>query len=76
MFFFLDTPLEKISFDLVQSKYPPILQELFKKGPTDAFFLAKCWANMNFEIGDEQNTLFAVDSYYESAEKFDITGWF
>ena len=68
-------PLEKISIDteLVRTKYPAILQDLFKKGPAEAFFLAKCWANMNFEDEeDEQNSLFAVDSYYESAEKFDI----
>ena len=60
--------------ELINDKDPPLLQELFKKGPTDAFFVAKCWANMNFEIGNEQNSLFAVDSFYESAEKFDISG--
>uniref|UniRef100_A0A915M8Q8 TEA domain-containing protein n=1 Tax=Meloidogyne javanica TaxID=6303 RepID=A0A915M8Q8_MELJA len=68
-----ETPFERISLELIQSKYPPILQELFKRGPSDAFFLAKCWANMNFEINDEQNALFAVDSYYESNfGRFDI----
>lgn len=60
--------------ELINDKYPPFLQELFKKGPADAFFVAKCWANMNFEIGNEQNSLFAVDSFYDSARKFDISG--
>uniref|UniRef100_A0A915MB20 TEA domain-containing protein n=1 Tax=Meloidogyne javanica TaxID=6303 RepID=A0A915MB20_MELJA len=36
-----ETPFERISLELIQSKYPPILQELFKRGPSDAFFLAK-----------------------------------
>ena len=70
----LDLPLEQISIELIQSKYPPILKELFNNGPTEAFFLIKCWANVNFEIGNEHNTLFAVDSFYESTDRFDING--
>uniref|UniRef100_A0A183BP56 TEA domain-containing protein n=1 Tax=Globodera pallida TaxID=36090 RepID=A0A183BP56_GLOPA len=68
-----DAPLERIGLECVQSKYPELLQELFKKGPTDAFFLVKCWANMHFNFGDQHNSLFAVDSFYESSDKFDIT---
>uniref|UniRef100_A0A914HKP9 TEA domain-containing protein n=1 Tax=Globodera rostochiensis TaxID=31243 RepID=A0A914HKP9_GLORO len=68
-----DAPLERIGLECVQSKYPELLQELFKKGPTDAFFLVKCWANMHFNFGDQHSSLFAVDSFYESSDKFDIT---
>lgn len=74
MYYFLDAPLERIGLDCVQSKYPNLLQELFVRGPADAFFLVKCWANMRFNFGDQQNSLFAVDSFYESSDKFDIIG--
>jgi transcriptional enhancer factor len=53
------------------------MEKLFIEGPTDAFFLVKCWANLSFDIDpagiDESNILYAVDSFYESPHNFDIS---
>uniref|UniRef100_A0A915ENV8 TEA domain-containing protein n=1 Tax=Ditylenchus dipsaci TaxID=166011 RepID=A0A915ENV8_9BILA len=68
-----DEPLEIIKLEEIQSKYPPILQELFKAGPSDAFFLVKCWANVSFDVTDEQKARFAVDSFYDSSVNCDIS---
>ncbi|CAJ0606955.1 unnamed protein product [Cylicocyclus nassatus] len=64
---------ETLKLDTVVEKYPKLLTELFERGPSDAFFLAKCWANVSFDSSDTENSLYAVDSYYTSQQKFDIS---
>lgn len=64
---------ETLKLDTVIEKYPKLLTELFDRGPPDAFFLAKCWANVSFDSSDTENSLYAVDSYYTSQHKFDIS---
>lgn len=64
--------VEDIKFSAISDKFPALLKDLFNQGPTDAFYLAKCWANVHFTVHDA-SSLFAVDSYYTSKEKFDIS---
>ncbi|VDO62984.1 unnamed protein product [Haemonchus placei] len=64
---------QTLKLDTVIEKYPKLLTELFERGPSDAFFLAKCWANVSFDSSDTENSLYAVDSYYHSQQKFDIS---
>lgn len=70
-----DEPFETINLGDIASKYPNELKELFIKGPQTAFYLFKCWANISFEISDEQkkNSLYAVDSYYKCVQDCEIS---
>ena len=69
----LEEPMEKLDFELIRHKYPPILEELIKNGPSDAFFVVKCWANVDFKSGDLASMAYAVDSFYDSKYNFDIS---
>ena len=47
----------------IQDKFPEKsggLKELFDKGPQDAFFLVKFWADLNTEISDEASSFYGV----------------
>uniref|UniRef100_A0A0R3RMD2 TEA domain-containing protein n=1 Tax=Elaeophora elaphi TaxID=1147741 RepID=A0A0R3RMD2_9BILA len=68
-----DEPLETFKLEDIAEKYPPVLGELFAAGPRDGFFLVKCWANIEFTLPDDNSALYAVDSFYESNQRFDIT---
>uniref|UniRef100_A0A0N5C7W7 TEA domain-containing protein n=1 Tax=Strongyloides papillosus TaxID=174720 RepID=A0A0N5C7W7_STREA len=71
-----DEPLESIKFDLIASKFPEEFRVLFDNGPPDSFFLAKCWGNLAFNLPSEErkaNVIYAVDSFYDSLTKFDIS---
>jgi len=68
-----EEPVEKLDFELIRHKYPPILEELIKNGPSDAFFVVKCWANVDFKSGDPASMAYAVDSFYDSKHNFDIS---
>ena len=49
----------------IQDKFPEKsdgLKELYSKGPQDAFFLVKFWADLNTEISDENNAFYGVTS--------------
>lgn len=67
---------QNIRFDSIRSKFPELLDDLFRQGPSDAFFLVKCWANVSFDVdsvGNDSNALYAVDSFYDSPHNFDIS---
>lgn len=64
---------QTIKLEVIQNQYPEVLQHLFQAGPSDAFFVVKCWANVSFGISNEQMSLYAVDSFYDSNMDFDIS---
>lgn len=68
-----DEPLEDINFDSIRNNYPQFLEKLFKSGPSDAFFVVKCWANVDFKTGNPSTMAYAVDSFYNSKYNFDIS---
>lgn len=65
--------MQTFKLEDIAEKYPPVLGELFATGPRDGFFLVKCWANIEFTLPDDNSALYAVDSFYESNQRFDIT---
>ena len=47
----------------IQDKFPEKsdgLKELYSKGPSDAFFLVKFWADLNSPLNDETNAFYGV----------------
>ena len=47
----------------IEDKFPDKsdgLKELYGKGPSDAFFLVKFWADLNTPISDESNAFYGV----------------
>ncbi|KRY13240.1 Transcriptional enhancer factor TEF-1 [Trichinella patagoniensis] len=71
-----DPLLEAIDISQVFDKFPSGktgLRELYERGPQNAFFLVKFWADVSFNVPDEQAALFAVDSRYESNETMTIS---
>lgn len=37
---------------------------MYAKGPPDAFYLVKFWADISFTVNDEMNAFYGVDSLY------------
>ncbi|KRX14911.1 Transcriptional enhancer factor TEF-1 [Trichinella nelsoni] len=73
-----DPLLEAIDISQVFDKFPSGktgLRELYERGPQNAFFLVKFWADVSFNVPDEQAALFAVDSRYKQAERWGGMGW-
>jgi hypothetical protein len=67
--------LERIDISQIQDKFPEIggSEGLFQRGPSDAFFLIKFWADINndFEYNiDDQNSYFGFSCHFESIEPF------
>jgi len=70
-----DPLLEPVDVRQIQDKFPEKsdgLKELYGKGPNDAFFLVKFWADLNTEISEETSAFYGVTSTYESTENMTI----
>ncbi|XP_014244987.1 transcriptional enhancer factor TEF-1 isoform X3 [Cimex lectularius] len=71
-----DPLLEAVDVRQIYDKFPEKkggLKELYDKGPQNAFFLVKFWADLNTNIQDEANAFYGVTSQYESNENMTIT---
>ena len=58
-----DPVLEPIDVRQIQDKFPEKkggLKELYEKGPQDAFYLVKFWADLNTNISDEAGSFYGV----------------
>lgn len=73
MVLFLTSNLTSISLNHQQSvnikeisdKFPEKsggLKELYERGPQNAFYLVKCWADLNTNVSDEAGAFYAVTS--------------
>ncbi|XP_040569592.1 transcriptional enhancer factor TEF-1 [Lepeophtheirus salmonis] len=70
-----DPVLEPIDVRQIQDKFPEKkggLKELYEKGPTDAFFLVKFWADLNTNISEEAGAFYGVTTTYESNDNMTI----
>ncbi|MBN3280565.1 TEAD1 factor, partial [Polyodon spathula] len=71
-----DALLESVDIRQIYDKFPEKkggLKELFGKGPHNAFFLVKFWADLNCSIQDDAGAFYGVTSQYESSENMTIT---
>ncbi|XP_055300858.1 protein scalloped [Sitodiplosis mosellana] len=71
-----DPLLESVNIKEISDKFPEKsggLKELYERGPQNAFYLVKCWADLNTNITDEAGAFYAVTSQYESNENIVIT---
>ncbi|XP_017770967.1 PREDICTED: protein scalloped isoform X3 [Nicrophorus vespilloides] len=71
-----DPLLEAVDVRQIYDKFPEKkggLKELYDKGPQNAFFLVKFWADLNSSIQDEAGAFYGVTSSYESNENMTIT---
>ncbi|GIY02506.1 hypothetical protein CEXT_495462 [Caerostris extrusa] len=73
---YTDPLLEAVDIKQIYDKFPEKkggLKELYDKGPQNAFFLIKFWADLNTNIQDETGAFYGVTSQYESNENMTIT---
>ena len=71
-----DPLLESVDIRQIYDKFPEKkagLKELFGKGPQNAFFLIKFWADLNCSIQDDVGAFYGVTSQYESSENMTVT---
>nr|WCQ76357.1 scalloped [Triops longicaudatus] len=71
-----DPLLEAVDIRQIYDKFPEKkggLKELYDKGPQNAFFLVKFWADLNTSITEDTGAFYAVTSQYESNENMTIT---
>ncbi|XP_038663879.1 transcriptional enhancer factor TEF-1 isoform X5 [Scyliorhinus canicula] len=71
-----DPLLESVDIRQIYDKFPEKkggLKELYGKGPHNAFFLVKFWADLNCNIQDDAGAFYGVTSQYESSENMTIT---
>jgi len=70
-----DPALEPVDVRQIQDKFPEKsdgLKELYSKGPQDAFFLVKFWADLNMPNTYDSNPFYGVSATYESPENMTI----
>ncbi|XP_046395680.1 transcriptional enhancer factor TEF-1 isoform X3 [Ischnura elegans] len=73
---YADSLLEAVDIRQIYDKFPEKkggLKELYDKGPQNAFFLVKFWADLNTNIQDETGAFYGVTSQYESNENMIIS---
>jgi len=73
---YTDPMLEAVDIRQIYDKFPEKkggLKELFDKGPQNAFFLVKFWADLSTNINEDAGAFYAVTSQYESNENMTIT---
>uniref|UniRef100_A0A3B3YQX3 TEA domain-containing protein n=1 Tax=Poecilia mexicana TaxID=48701 RepID=A0A3B3YQX3_9TELE len=71
-----DAYLESVDIRQIYDKYPEKkggLKELYDKGPHNAFFLVKFWADLSVNLQDDSSFFYGVSSQYESSENMVIT---
>uniref|UniRef100_A0A7N8YIE3 TEA domain transcription factor 4 n=1 Tax=Mastacembelus armatus TaxID=205130 RepID=A0A7N8YIE3_9TELE len=71
-----DPYLESVDIRQIYDKFPEKkggLKELFEKGPHNAFFLVKFWADLSVNLQDDSSFFYGVSSQYESSENMIIT---
>lgn len=71
-----DPLLEAVDIRQIYDKFPEKkggLKELYDKGPQNAFFLVKFWADLNTNIQDDTGAFYGVTSQYESNDNMTIT---
>lgn len=73
---YADPLLEPVDIKQIYDKFPEKkggLKELYDKGPQNAFFLVKFWADLNTPMLEDTGAVYAVSSQYESNENMTIT---
>lgn len=56
---------QSVNIKEISDKFPEKsggLKELYERGPQNAFYLVKCWADLNTNITDESGAFYAVTS--------------
>ncbi|TDH09230.1 hypothetical protein EPR50_G00084610 [Perca flavescens] len=71
-----DPLLECVDIRQIYDKFPEKkggLKELFGKGPQNAFYLIKFWADLSYNVQVDPAAFYGVTSQYESSENMTIT---
>ncbi|CAL8357344.1 unnamed protein product [Lota lota] len=71
-----DPMLEYVDIRQIYDKFPEKkggLKELFAKGPQEAFYLIKFWADLSYNVQEDPTAFYGVTSQYESSENMTIT---
>lgn len=74
---YTDPLLEDIDLRQISDKFPASkggLKDLYEKGPQDAFFLVKFWADLNIPnpLLDDPRPFYGVTSHFESVDRMSL----
>lgn len=74
---YTDPLLEDIDLRQISDKFPASkggLKDLYDKGPQDAFFLVKFWADLNIpnSLIDDPRSFYGVASHFESVDRMSL----